>query len=545
MAFKSEMTFEDSLAHLRSIDGDNFYDERDVQKLWASLIGADLGLLQRMYDLYFSTVRALLEPTSGSEEPRLADAYKFIQAFSSSQFLSAMKARPEAWRLLQARHEEHADLVKRAMKRADHKVVDKHQRLQTGNWGDIPGAMLELYGWHAPFGPEGDPIRSEMAVLLPEFYRAFPKQQNFILGRMLQHHPDGPPAIADLIRFYLLERGTLKEGPIEWLAGDMLGHFAEKRDSLHTQSSQILGEVLRDAKSWPDTTVDMFIEQLVLTPLRVETYSHDTAIARKKDSVANQRRIINEGRYRAEFGISVESQKQRDEEYLRKAEAELALIETNFDEWNAERRRKAVRRIAVSSGTRKALKTVAQKIPAAHRSAILGLLEEAESYASRPKQFPMPKPAENRFKDFGLKLLVIEELMYRQKVLTPQFDIHAFAEEYEKREISVEADGYDIIPEAERYFRNLAISDDDLARVETLHQSSGLDGGAQFLRHLFPFWDPGVGDEPIRVTDKAIADLALLPNLKQISGLENSKPSAKLLKALTTCGITLIDEEDA
>ena len=77
----------------------------------------------------------------------------------------------------------------------------------------------------------------------------------------------------------------------------------------------------------------------------------------------------------------------------------------------------------------------------------------------------MPRPAENGFKDFGLKLLVIEELMYRQKVLQPRFDIHEFAREYETREISVESDGYAVIPEAERYFHNLGISDELLSRV--------------------------------------------------------------------------------
>lgn len=133
--------------------------------------------------------------------------------------------------------------------------------------------------------------------------------------------------------------------------------------------------------------------------------------------------------------------------------------------------------------------------------------------------------------------------MYQQKVRTPQFDIHLFAKEYEKREISVEIDGYEIIPEVETYFKNLPISDELLAKVETLHQSSGLDGGPEFIYHLYPFWDPGSGDEAIPVSNKAITDLELLPNLKSISGLENSKPSPKLLKALAVRDIKVSTEE--
>ena len=109
----------------------------------------------------------------------------------------------------------------------------------------------------------------------------------------------------------------------------------------------------------------------------------------------------------------------------------------------------------------------------------------------------------------------------------------------------MEDDGYDIIPEAKRYFQNLAIPDDLLVRVETLHQSSGLDGGSGFMDQLWPYFDAGCGCEPVPVTAKAIEDLAMLPNLRVITGLENSKPGKALLKALAQRNITLIDENTA
>lgn len=140
--------------------------------------------------------------------------------------------------------------------------------------------------------------------------------------------------------------------------------------------------------------------------------------------------------------------------------------------------------------------------------------------------------------------MVIEELMYRRDALQPRFDIREFASEYDSREISVEDDGYAIIPEAETYFRNLAIPDELLAGIDSLHLSSGLDGGAGFMNQLWPFWDPGCGDEAIPLTEAAAADLALLPNLRQITGLENGNPGPKLLAALAARGIVLLPEED-
>lgn len=47
--------------------------------------------------------------------------------------------------------------------------------------------------------------------------------------------------------------------------------------------------------------------------------------------------------------------------------------------------------------------------------------------------FPCPKAADKHFRDFGFKLSVIEELMYRRDVPQPWFDIHAFAQEQPPR----------------------------------------------------------------------------------------------------------------
>ncbi|MCD1625929.1 hypothetical protein K7H22_08005 [Seohaeicola saemankumensis] len=104
--------------------------------------------------------------------------------------------------------------------------------------------------------------------------------------------------------------------------------------------------------------------------------------------------------------------------------------------------------------------------------------------------------------DSGLKLLVIEGVMYRRSLLGPRFDRHAFA-------ACIIGAGRVIGP------------------VQRC-----LDGGLADMQHLHRFWDSGAGDMPTNITAKAIDDLALLPALKRITGFEISAPGAKLRAAL-------------
>lgn len=47
------------------------------------------------------------------------------------------------------------------------------------------------------------------------------------------------PAGPDLMRFYLLERGSAKEGPMDWLGGHMLGRFARREDPIQARAPAI------------------------------------------------------------------------------------------------------------------------------------------------------------------------------------------------------------------------------------------------------------------------------------------------------------------
>jgi hypothetical protein len=139
------------------------------------------------------------------------------------------------------------------------------------------------------------------------------------------------------------------------------------------------------------------------------------------------------------------------------------------------------------------------------------------------------------FKDFGFKLWAIEALMYQQAFVQPKFDLNVFASEYTKREINREDDGYAVIPEVQRYFKNLNLPKEHLATITSID----IDFLSEVYQQLWPFCDPGCGDELLPVSNKMVEDLDLLPNLKEITGLEWLKPPKKLLKVLEEKQITL------
>ena len=90
-----------------------------------------------------------------------------------------------------------------------------------------------------------------------------------------------------------------------------------------------------------------------------------------------------------------------------------------------------------------------------------------------------------QFKDLNFKLLVIQELMYNQKKLLPHFEIKEFIRQHTDREIMLEAEGYDVIPEVLAYFEGLLIPSALLADVEEL----AFDGSSEVYHQVFPYWD--------------------------------------------------------
>lgn len=550
------MTFEESLILLYQAPTNDYDAIQSVHSAWAALTEGERAV-EQLYDFYFQTIDTLLTAPSAdrgikrwvpksvqnllgapSAETLKLHAYQFIVAFSSSQYLESWCSKRAAQDRLMREHSRHLELIQKALEIADHLITDKPLHGNTGKWGDIVASMLSLYSQHLGVDETSSAARAQAASLAYRFFRTYPDQSDIFITSYLAKGPEPLRDTAELLRFYWLQGDGEKGGPVEQLALDMLGIHAEKSDFFHKNAAEILKAVMADISTWPESTASGFLMTMVLKPLHQDTLSRQQALETTRSEV--ERRVELIARLSPDAAPERKDNLQR---YLEDGKAELAKIEASFEEWDRKRKAPGLQRISVSATTRKALKVVAELLPPSQRATVEGLLDQAAEFASRPKKFPIPKASDNPFADIGLKLLVIEELMYRQRLLTPVFDVHEFAKEFDKREISVESDGYEVIPEVLQYFRNLPIPAELLAKVEKLHQSSGLDGGADIVYQIHPFWDPGVGDGPFKITRKAITDLVLLPNLRQISGLENSKPSRELLKALEERGIGLIEED--
>ncbi|NGO81066.1 hypothetical protein G6045_36205 [Streptomyces sp. YC504] len=121
------------------------------------------------------------------------------------------------------------------------------------------------------------------------------------------------------------------------------------------------------------------------------------------------------------------------------------------------------------------------------------------------------------FQEFNFKLVVIDELMYGQRVLTPAYDLGSRMQEQGvsdpashvlRNEIDLE-----VLDVSRRYFEALEIGDELLAGVEELCFDAGLD----IYWHCAPAW--GGEDELFDI--HSLDDLALLPNLKRVTFVDD------------------------
>ena len=191
--------------------------------------------------------------------------------------------------------------------------------------------------------------------------------------------------------------------------------------------------------------------------------------------------------------------------------------------------------------TRHCLKLLADSLPGSPAAeTIRTLLSEAESSPKAVGTYNLNQIPSVPFADIGLKIAVIDELMYRRNLLKPRLLLDTFVKEYEGRRIDREADGYAVIPEILEYFERLDIPKHLLNEVGELYIDGGLDGGSALYEEMFPFFDLGCGDELLPIGKQAVADLAYLPNLRRIIGLENCNPPPELIHALQEAGVEII-----
>ncbi|WP_306369764.1 hypothetical protein [Nocardiopsis sp. CC223A] len=121
------------------------------------------------------------------------------------------------------------------------------------------------------------------------------------------------------------------------------------------------------------------------------------------------------------------------------------------------------------------------------------------------------------FKDFNFKLVVIEQLMYVDEVLTPAYSLADVLKEQglgdDPWRWAHDNDlAYQVVPQSREYFEKLEIDGALLARVEELC----LDGGNQVYQECAPIWDGE--DDLFDIT--SLEDLDLLPNLRLVEFAE-------------------------
>ena len=458
-----------------------------------------------------------LECIDWSNLTEVKTLFKFTELVSNSDYkLNSL--------VLLDYHKRILEVIKNLISKENFIITEK---LYSDNLGSLVKNLISLYFYHSRSSynkghmAQFDIDRKEIALIIPDFIKAFPENHFGLMLSILENNTDNlVETCADLLQFYV----NRKLKPNYDFTSELFGKHQKPSDLIYKNSASILKIAVLN-NEFNDSQIEYLIEEVLLIHLDINSKEH------QENNLTEH--IDNLKKYQLEAKV------------ITKYEKELAEFNTNFDTIFTKNWTTAVRRVATSRSIFKSIEVLLKEFPIHSKTQLLiKLLSEAADYNNKPKLYNLSQKPSVVFKDLHFKYLVIEELMYNQEILKPKFDIRLFAQEYAKREIDIESDGYEVIQEVKKYFKNLDITTDLLALVTTLYQDSGFGGGSEFINALQPFWDPGAGDEVFKVTNKAVGDIVLLPNLKKIIGIENSNPSKKLIKILEDSGVILEKEDE-
>ena len=135
-----------------------------------------------------------------------------------------------------------------------------------------------------------------------------------------------------------------------------------------------------------------------------------------------------------------------------------------------------------------------------------------------------------KFDNFNFKLCIIQELMYNKNVLLPKFDAYDFAEEYDKRKIDIEEEGYEPIKEIVDWFKKIEIPISLASCIEKIR----MDGGNEIYTQIIPFWDGE--DDFFDIKEITEDEIKQFPNLKKITLLP-SENNIEIIQKLESYGI--------
>lgn len=147
------------------------------------------------------------------------------------------------------------------------------------------------------------------------------------------------------------------------------------------------------------------------------------------------------------------------------------------------------------------------------------------SFAASPVNADLPK-------DFAFRMSILENLMNGGSL--PPFDVYEFAKTFGGRELNLEQERYDLIPEVGDYLLSIPITPELRAKVTELSLDLGL-AGATLPTHVVPEWDGE--DELFTVMDVSAEDFEHFPNLERVTETDNLEED--VASALEERGIEL------
>ncbi|GAA0824011.1 hypothetical protein GCM10009111_34450 [Colwellia asteriadis] len=479
--------------------------------------------------VYSSLIKELRLFRQGKSQPE--KLYYFLKLFSSSDYKVIFDQKYHHALLL------HTELLKSEIEQL---LLEKNTQLiknttpaEQGDLREMVSFLIGLYSKHPSYHSEGyDELKSIGGNLVFNFLDSYPYQDTCdSIIRLLPLASNALEKYTQLLNDIVCgkQNDDRRDLLLYILLSETIGLYTQKSDFFYKKSKAVLKLLSKHIALWSDEQLDYFITQGVLKVYGIYPNT--------KAKIAEIMEYINKLH---EGDFSPEVIKKRVKEY----NLEIVNIESNPNTFIDQCYNSTAKSLMVKSNTIAFLQRLSKLAPSSQAKTQLNqLIERTLAIKNTPKVFPINKTAKIKFSDLHFKLLVIEDLMYNKGLLTPKFDLNQFVAEYHQREIDKEQEGDSVIPEVLAYFKGLDISEELLKKVTSLTQDCGVDGGADIYAQLWPFWDPGCGDEVLKISNKALKDLALLPNLKKIIGLEHSIPSKKLINGFKEHQIQLIEQE--
>ncbi|MEO1173729.1 MAG: hypothetical protein AAFX94_17020, partial [Myxococcota bacterium] len=455
-------------------DPEAFFDGlyRALTRMLDTFDGADTdqgALLLNTLDVCGSTKYAgynvsHLEPIFATYSPRLVHAVDRLLGFQNKEFVASENPR------------------------------------RLGDTGEIIEGIFQLYFYHLTY-PKLERRRDVLGRIRPYYLKYNDRASNIVIA-LLGEDASGIGDMAALISHGVEHPSDDNAGA--FILGDMLSRHAKREDFEHKHAPKILTAVLEVEREWSANQIRRLVEQLVLKPLDID---NDTS------PEAEKQRMVDALEWAKKYP-----------DLKAEYEGKIARIESDFDGYLADRLAEAATLVRKSKVRARCVRLLMDRFDGSPELEPLRTLLEAVNSGSGKRTYTLNQTPTVRFADEALKLMVIEELMYRRGTLRPKFDVNTFANEYEGRDISVRDDGDAVIPEAWDYLMALDIPQELLNTVTELTLDDGCGGGMQVVTQYHPYFDPGCGDEVLQPTEAMLDDLKSLPNLESIRFIGTQAP---------------------